>query len=354
MVGIVFRTIFSLFFPTLTIILLSFPSIAQSLNTVFQSGQVYSYAIGDDGYYEKGTPWPVQGGDEYSGWLEDFEGEHTDFTENPYFTVSGGRLHFNGDSVSDPEGTRWNGGDAPGGEWPQYGDSNYFENFVVSTETFWEDHSEVDGYGIFTSLIGDENPAGPISSVTFSINKSGEYLVTKRKDGVVETVVGWTESSLLSPDGQNNRLSVKKVGPYYYFYIDEVEVERRIIEGFHGGGLGLYSMRTVDTSFDNFTVGPTSYSSYEDDANEILEDFNSGVGGFGENAYYTRSDDRLKFTGNRTGGSYFVVWNGGFNPGGWSAEPPDSNYFENFNVSVDTYWDGGGLQLRIRSYNLYT
>ena len=75
-------------------------------------------------------------------WYEDFESEPIHFVENPFFSVSGGRLNFDDVSVSGSEGTTWNGGDAPGGGWPQPSDFNYFENFVVSAETFWEDHSE--------------------------------------------------------------------------------------------------------------------------------------------------------------------------------------------------------------------
>ncbi len=277
-------------------------------------------------------------------WYENFDSEPIDFMESPYFSIFEGRLHFIGDKKSaGPEGVTWNGGDAPGGGWPEPADSNYFENFVVSVDTFWGGRSESYAYGVYTSVVGADESKVPRSNVTLSINKEGEYIVTKKKDDIVATVVGWNDSSLLSDDGQNNNLSVKKVGPYFYFYIDEVEVERRMIEGFHGGAVGLYSYHKLDASFDNFAISSASYNDFEEDSNNVLENFDLGVGGFSESRYFSLFDDRYKFLGDRTSGTYFHVWNGGFTPGGWSAESNDSNYFENFTVSVDTYWEEGSL-----------
>ncbi len=283
------------------------------------------------------------GVDEYTGRTEDFESEPIDFTENSYFSVSGGRLHFGGDTnpgVTGPEGVTWNGGISPGGDFPSTEDSNYLENFIISVDTFWGGRDESDNYGLFSCSTQSVDGR---SSVSFNINRLGSYNIYKKIDDVGDSVVGWTKSSLLSPDGQDNRLSIKKVGPYFHFYIDQVEVERRLIEGFHGGGVGVYGSHSLDASFDNFAVAEASYRNIEVDSNTVFEDFNTGLGGFSEGDYFSHSNQRLAFQGDDTGDLYAQAWRGGFDPGGWSPDPEHTNYFGNFTVSTDTFWDGGDV-----------
>ena len=74
----------------------------------------------------------------------------------------------------------------------------------------------------------------------------------------------------------------------------------------------------------------------------VFEDFNDGSGGFQESDSFSLSNDVFLFSGDGTGYFLFTSWNGGDNPSRrWYAEPGDSNYFEDFNVSVVTDWDGG-------------
>jgi len=75
----------------------------------------------------------------------------------------------------------------------------------------------------------------------------------------------------------------------------------------------------------------------------VFEDFNSGAGGFiWIDSYFTVDNDRFLFTGDGTGYVYLSPWNGGPNPStDYYAEPGDSNYFDDFHVSVNAYWHGG-------------
>lgn len=71
-----------------------------------------------------------------------------------------------------------------------------------------------------------------------------------------------------------------------------------------------------------------------------VEDFNDGSGGFQEFGPFSLSNDTFLFSGDGT--DYLTCWNGGNNPSwNWYPQPGDSNYFDNFNVSVVTDWDGG-------------
>ncbi|MBN1833616.1 MAG: hypothetical protein JW896_16050 [Deltaproteobacteria bacterium] len=73
-----------------------------------------------------------------------------------------------------------------------------------------------------------------------------------------------------------------------------------------------------------------------------FEDFNNGSGGFQEFGPFSLSNDTLLFSGDGTSSYYFDPWNGGDNPSqNWYPQPGDSNYFDNFNVSVVTNWEGG-------------
>jgi carboxyl-terminal processing protease len=74
----------------------------------------------------------------------------------------------------------------------------------------------------------------------------------------------------------------------------------------------------------------------------VFEDFNNDSGGFQEFGPFSLSNDTLLFSGDDTSYYYFTSWNGGDNPSqNWYPQPGDSNYFDDFNVSVVTNWDGG-------------
>ena len=71
----------------------------------------------------------------------------------------------------------------------------------------------------------------------------------------------------------------------------------------------------------------------------VFEDFNNGQsGGFTEDDRFSVVNNALLFQGKGTNLGYIASWSGGVNPGGWSPSPGQSNYFEDFNVSVDVSW----------------
>jgi len=89
-------------------------------------------------------------------------------------------------------------------------------------------------------------------------------------------------------------------------------------------------------------------------AADVFEDFDNGSGGFDEDTQFSVSNKRFVFKGDRTKNTtVFTVWNGGSNPGAWAAKPEHSNYFTDFNASVDVIWlDGAnnsGYGIRICS-----
>jgi hypothetical protein len=76
-------------------------------------------------------------------------------------------------------------------------------------------------------------------------------------------------------------------------------------------------------------------------AADVFENFNNGSGGFSEGTKFSVSNQRFEFKGDRSNTANYTVWNGGSNPGGWAAKPENSNYFTDFNASVDAIWLGG-------------
>ena len=74
---------------------------------------------------------------------------------------------------------------------------------------------------------------------------------------------------------------------------------------------------------------------------DVIEDFSSEPVNFSDDPFFSVSNGRLFFHGDRSDGVAGVIWVGGSNPGGENPLPENSNYFENFKVSVDTYWEGG-------------
>lgn len=272
--------------------------------------------------------------------FEDFSSEPIHFSDSPYFSIFNGRFFFHGDRSDEITGVVWNGGLNPGGEHPLPENSNYFENFKVSVDTYWDGGADNYPYGL--SICTQKNSSGTTDNIYFAINKKGSYLIKTKQNGEFQTIVDWTKSSRIRTSGQNNNLSIKKVGPFFQFYIDQIEVERRIIISFHGGGIGVWGHHQVDASFDNFRVTKLSIDEIEDVTNNVFENFNFGSGGFHEDEQWSVSDGWFHFLGDRSKTGWSATnWQGGFNPGGHFPQPSNSNYFENFNVAVNTYWIGG-------------
>ncbi len=109
-----------------------------------------------------------------------------------------------------------------------------------------------------------QNIRGESDAIRFLISKNGGYLIVKSEVDRDEIIVDWTRTFLISPDGQENTLSVRKNGNQYRFCINHVEVERVEIDGFSGGGIGLEASLKVDVGFDDFKIkrDPSTFGAY--------------------------------------------------------------------------------------------
>lgn len=73
----------------------------------------------------------------------------------------------------------------------------------------------------------------------------------------------------------------------------------------------------------------------------VAEDFSTGSGGFLNDPPFTVSNGRYVYRGNRDDGTLTSAWMGGATPNGWNPSPNNSNYFKDFNVSMEVIWEGG-------------
>jgi PKD repeat protein len=77
-------------------------------------------------------------------------------------------------------------------------------------------------------------------------------------------------------------------------------------------------------------------------ADDVFENFDHGVGGFFETKSFYVSNNRFVWKGDgRENATTYIVWSGGSNPGHFDAKPEHSNYFTDFNASVDAIWLAG-------------
>jgi len=253
------------------------------------------------------------------------------FLENEFFSVSNGRYVFRGNSPTGTLTAAWMGGVNPAGWNPNPNHSNYFKDFDVSMAVTWESGNDAAPYGL--SVCIQKNTLGNADYISFLIDAAGDnraYKIVRVKEGQSQILVDWTASAHILPN-QANKLSVFKLGDYFSFSINDNRVEKLTdIEDCAGGAIGLEAPRSVNLAFDNFRVIPL-----------IDEDFNSDAGGFSDSTFFYVSNKQLIFRGDGSTGTRSVPWDGGANPGGLTPEPSDSNYFENFALSVDTLWQGG-------------
>ncbi|HAI69089.1 MAG TPA: hypothetical protein DCM38_06585, partial [Gammaproteobacteria bacterium] len=73
----------------------------------------------------------------------------------------------------------------------------------------------------------------------------------------------------------------------------------------------------------------------------VAEDFSTGSGGFLSDPPFTVSNGRYLYRGNREAGTLTSAWMGGATPNGWNPSANNSNYFKDFDVSMEVIWEGG-------------
>jgi len=185
--------------------------------------------------------------------LEDFNSGLGGFVEYPNISTTNGRLRLLGDETDYTQMTYWDGGANPSHNWyPQPGHSNYFDDFYVSANTYWDGGESNWVYGLSICLRRDA--IGYDEWIRYGITKNGSYVIGKIEDGAYHHIVGWTKSFLISIDGQQNELAVEKQADKFRFFINGHEVENLTIEGFQGGAVGVEASEHVNVSFDNYTV----------------------------------------------------------------------------------------------------
>lgn len=184
---------------------------------------------------------------------EDFASGSDGFWLDDQLSVSEGQLVFNGDRSDSYYAPVWNGGDNPSGNWyPSEGNSNYFDNFNVSIDTFWRGGSVDNSYGL--EICNQKNAQGYADYIGFYLTMDGWYLIGKEKDGSWETIFDWNRTFLRKANGQGNRMSIEKEDNNYRFYLNETEIHRETIDGHTGGGIGLFMSQMVDVGFDNLII----------------------------------------------------------------------------------------------------
>ena len=139
--------------------------------------------------------------------FENFESGSGGFSEDESFSVSDGRYLFKGDGTDSSQIKVWAGGSDPGGWNPQPDNSNYFQDFLVSADTFRESGADNVDYGL--AVCTHQNTGGTADYVRLRIAGAGYYKIDKRVGDAFENIADWTESPLINKGtGSKNRLSV--------------------------------------------------------------------------------------------------------------------------------------------------
>ena len=94
--------------------------------------------------------------------------------------------------------------------------------------------------------------------------------------------------------------------------------------------------------FRTFLLLIFSFNSYATAAPDASENFTDETYNFSDTNYtIDTTEGKLDFIGNSDIGYIFTIWQGEDNHGGEFPQVDTPNYFENFEVSVDTYWESG-------------
>ncbi|MEM7345631.1 MAG: protein kinase [Chloroflexota bacterium] len=137
-------------------------------------------------------------------------------------------------------------------------DSPEYDNFVLSVDAFPIEYNAPFAYGLVFRNDNDD------AFYTFEIDQEGFFLDTLTRDNEWESVIGYTDSSAIVPDGPN-QLVVKANGPSLTFYINGVEVAEIDDTSTNSGSVGLVlefyeGGNEASVAFDNFVIREISPS----------------------------------------------------------------------------------------------
>jgi serine/threonine protein kinase len=142
--------------------------------------------------------------------------------------------------------------------WNSLAETDY-DNFVLSVEArpVSQEVAESFAYGLsFRENVSNGD------LYAFEIDSDGYYTVNLNKDGEWETLIEWTELSVIKAEGPN-LLTVKAVGPALTFYVNGEELatveDDTLTTGAIGLALELYNEGDkASVDFDNLTVRQVS------------------------------------------------------------------------------------------------
>jgi PKD repeat protein len=203
--------------------------------------------------------------------------------------------------------------------------------------------SETAGYGLTVcnhkKTLGTNFVNFYIEGVNGVDNKATYTIEVSQELDLPKKIVEQASSSAILPN-QSNRLSILKIGNHLSFSINGRKIKELVIETCIGGSIGVLASNLVDVAFDNFRL--SRLSSF------ATEYFDEGLGGFqgqGDLSFFVNNEQSImSFMGDEFDDSDEIpslAWNGGNNQGGEWPNPGHTNYFKNFNASVDMRWDGG-------------
>jgi len=288
--------------------------------------------------------------------FEDFKNGAGGFKEINSFSVFQSRFLFKGNRTDNFSFAEWDDASNPGGWTPEPKHPNYFTDFEVSVDVVRVGGSETAGYGL--TVCNRKKPFENAHSVNFYIegvdgaNNKATYTIevfapppkevseelappqVSQELALPKKMVEQESSSAILSN-RSNLLSILKIGNHLSFYINGRKIKELVIETCIGGSIGVQASNLVDVAFDNFRL--SRLSSF------ATEYFDEGLGAFqGQgDLSFMPSKGQMLFLGDYSDEMQSLAWNGGNNQGGEWPNPEHSNYFKNFNASVDMRWDGG-------------
>ncbi len=122
------------------------------------------------------------------------------------------------------------------------------KDFIIESEIKQISGISNHGYGIIWGAKDDNN------LYTFLISSDGHYMIYYNKDGKYFEIKNWTESSLIKPIGENNKLKLKKEFGNWNFYINNQFVYNCSAMKFFGTQNGFVINNKMTIEVDNINI----------------------------------------------------------------------------------------------------
>jgi hypothetical protein len=127
-------------------------------------------------------------------------------------------------------------------------DFDYTQDFEIETVISYKSGTQDNSYGLIWGKSSENN-----DMYTYFFSATGYYRIDKLIDGVFHTYTDWINSELVN-NFEFNKLTVRKIGPTVYYYLNETYIFEHMAPKLFGNNFGFHVTNGAAILIDYLSV----------------------------------------------------------------------------------------------------